>query len=148
MQLKKKGKRQFRLYNYLQYTKKYYFAPDKQSKKLLPSGFTEGQTWGGLEKAWMAFIIAKNNDDLEKMNYYAPVIQKLQHELGIKKTDFPELNLSALGYFADNARYMSENEVKGGNEVIEQMLKEAEVWQKERLKNAKEWTDSAREKED
>jgi hypothetical protein len=48
----------------------------------LPSGFAEGQTWGGLYKAWMAFIIAKNNDDLEKMNYYAPVIQKLQHELG------------------------------------------------------------------
>lgn len=137
MPLRRKGKRQFPLYKYLHYSKKYYFAPDKQSQKVLPSGFTEGQTWGGLYKAWMAFIIAKNNDDLEKMNYYAPVIQKLQHELGLKPTDFPELNLSALGFFADNAYYMSD-QVKGGNE---QMLKEAEVWQKERLKNAKEWAD-------
>ena len=140
MPLRRKGRRQFSLYNYLRYSKKYYFAPDKHSKKLLPSGFTEGQTWGGLEKAWMAFIIAKNNDDLEKMNYYAPVIQKLQHELGLKPTDFPELNLSALGFFSDNAKYMK-NEVVGGNEVIQQMLKEAEAWQRDRLKNAKEWAD-------
>jgi hypothetical protein len=57
MPLRRKDRRQFNLYKYLHYTKKYYFAPDKQSKKVLKSGFTEGQNgedcikhgppWGG-----------------------------------------------------------------------------------------------------
>jgi hypothetical protein len=101
MPLRKKGKRQFNLYKYLQYTKKYYFAPDKQSKKLLPSGFTEGQTWGGLYKAWTAFIISKNNDDRDKMEHYAVIIQRFQAELGLQPTLFPELNMTGLGYYSD-----------------------------------------------
>ena len=57
-----------------------------------------------------------------------------------KKTDFAELNLSALGFFTDNAKYMSD-EVKGEDEVFAEMLKEAEAWQRARLENAKEWAD-------
>jgi hypothetical protein len=126
MPLRRKGKRQFNLYKYLQYSKKYYFAPDKQSKKLLPSGFTEGQTWGGLYKAWLAFIISKSNDDLDKMQFYAAVIQKLQAELGLHPTPFNELKMSGLGYYSNNAYYMGEEEMKGGDEVVQKMLEELE----------------------
>jgi hypothetical protein len=48
--------------------------------------------------------------------------------------------LSALGFFTDNAKYMSD-EVKGEDEVFAEMLKEAEAWQRARLENAKEWAD-------
>ena len=126
MPLRRKGKRQYPLWNYLHYSRKYYFAADKQSKKMLPSGFTEGQTWGGLYKAWMAFIISKNNDDRDKMEYYAAVIQKLQAELGLRPTSFPELNMSSLGFYSDNAYHMV-NEYKGDNEVVRKMLDELEA---------------------
>jgi hypothetical protein len=125
MPIRRKGKRQFPLYNYLQYSKKFYFAPDKQSQKVLPSGFTEGQTWGGLYKAWLAFIISKSNDDIDKMEFYAAIIQKLQSELGLYPTPFPELNMSSLGFYSDNAYHMA-NEYKGGDEVTQKMLEELE----------------------
>ena len=51
MPLRRKGRRKFNLYRYTQLMKRYYFAADKQSQRLLPSGFTEGQTWGALYKA-------------------------------------------------------------------------------------------------
>jgi hypothetical protein len=40
------------------------------------------------------------------MKYYALVIQKLERELGIKVTSFPELDLLALEFFRDNPEYM------------------------------------------
>jgi hypothetical protein len=64
MTIRRKGKRQFPLYNYLQRTKRFYY--NKGDEKVLPSGFIEGQTWGGLYKACMGFIIANSHDDLEK----------------------------------------------------------------------------------
>jgi hypothetical protein len=38
--------------------------------------------------------------------YYAFVIQKLERELGIKVSSFPELNLLALQFFRYNPEYM------------------------------------------
>lgn len=73
--------------------------------RILESGFTERQTYIGLDRAWQALII--NSDEKhrnkERQRYYAAVIQKLEHELGRKITSFPDLNMMALGYFEDNA---------------------------------------------
>ena len=57
---------------------------------------TENRTWGALGKAWMAYIISKNNLELPQMEYYARVIQKLQRELGLPIASFYELNLFPL----------------------------------------------------
>jgi hypothetical protein len=73
---------------------------------MLDSFHFENQTWGALHKAWKGYVIAKNKDELSRMKYYALVIQKLERELGIKVTSFPELDLLALEFFRDNPEYM------------------------------------------
>jgi len=66
--------------------------------RLLDSCYLESQTWGALHKAWKGYVIAKNrykNDmnEVEKMFHYAEIIQKLQGELGLRISSFPELGL-------------------------------------------------------
>ena len=61
----------------------------------------ENQTWGALHKAWKGCLIAKNKDEPHRMKYYAIVIQKIERELGIKVSSFPELSLIALQFFQD-----------------------------------------------
>ena len=73
---------------------------------MLDSFHFENQTWGALHKAWKGYVIAKNKDELSRMKYYAIVIQRLEHELGIKVSSFPELGLLALQFFRDNPEYM------------------------------------------
>jgi len=73
---------------------------------MLDSFHFENQTWGALHKAWKGYVIAKNKDELSRMKYYAIVIQKLERELGIKVSSFPELGLLALQFFQGNPEYM------------------------------------------
>lgn len=56
--------------------------------------YTAGQTWGALKKAWRGYKIAKVTSDGTRMAEYAKKIRTLQHDLGIKQAEFPELNLS------------------------------------------------------
>jgi hypothetical protein len=64
--------------------------------RLLDSCYFESQTWGALHKAWRGYIIAKNKDEIDRLYYYAEVIQKLQRELGLPVSSFPSLGLSPL----------------------------------------------------
>lgn len=76
----------------------YGFAYLKRSRKysrLLESGFTEAVTWGALKKAWIGFNISKHNDEFDRLEHYAKVIQKLQRELGGNVTDFSNIGLPA-----------------------------------------------------
>jgi hypothetical protein len=50
--------------------------------------------WGALYKAWVAFTIAKNQYDYEKMRKYATVIRKFQRRLNIEISDFPDIGIS------------------------------------------------------
>jgi hypothetical protein len=68
--------------------------------KLLDSFFYENQTWGALHKAWKGYIIAKNKHEYDRMEYYAVVIQKLQNELGLRVSPFPDIGLSALKFYS------------------------------------------------
>ena len=77
---------------------KYKVRTGRLDGKVLESGFTADQTFGALSKAWVAYIISDKKDDLERKQYYAAVIQKLQHELGMTVRSFPELNLMAIGF--------------------------------------------------
>lgn len=62
---------------------KYKARTGRLTGKLLDSGFYEDQTHGALQKSWVAYVISgKKDDDLERKEYYAAVIQKLERELG------------------------------------------------------------------
>jgi hypothetical protein len=78
--------------------KKYYnFATENNDyrDRVLNSGFTVGQTWGCLDKAWFGFRAAKRLENYSDMKLYASVIQRLEKELKIDVREFPELELCA-----------------------------------------------------
>jgi hypothetical protein len=66
--------------------------------RLLDSCYLENQTWGALHKAWKGYVIAKNKNEAESMEYYAKVIQKLQGELELPISSFPDLELIPEGF--------------------------------------------------
>ena len=127
MPLRRTGKRKFNLYHYLQRTKKFYY--NRGDDKMLDSGFTVGQTYGGLYKAWAKYIISKSpknyNYDEHDIAGVASFIQKLEGELNLPKASFPELKMTGLGHDSDHAYHMAD-ERKGDDEVTKQMLEELE----------------------
>ena len=52
--------------------------------------------WGALNRAWVGYIIAKSQQDYEKMRKYAIVIRKFERRLNIAINDFPELEFMGL----------------------------------------------------
>lgn len=54
-----------------------------------------GQGWGCLDKAWVGFRKAKRLENYSDMKLYASVIQRVQKELRIEISEFPELGLCA-----------------------------------------------------
>ena len=76
-----------------------YMASTNRSK-LLDSFFYDSQTWGALHKAWKGYVIAKNKHEYDRMEYYASVIQKLQSELGLRVSSFPDIGVSALKFYS------------------------------------------------
>jgi hypothetical protein len=64
-------------------------------ERVLKSGFTVGETWGCLDKAWVGFRAAKRLVNYSDMKLYASIIQRLEKELKIEVNDFPELGLCA-----------------------------------------------------
>jgi hypothetical protein len=49
--------------------------------------------WGALHRAWVGFVIAKSQNDYEKMKEYAIVIRKFERRLNIAINDFPEIGI-------------------------------------------------------
>jgi len=56
--------------------------------------YTVGQSWGALRKAWKGYRIAKVQKDDTKMTEYANKIRKIQGELNIAVSSFPNLGIS------------------------------------------------------
>lgn len=63
--------------------------------RVLDSGYTVGQGWGCLDKAWAGFRKAKRLENYSDMKLYASVIQRVQKELRIEISEFPEHGLCA-----------------------------------------------------
>jgi hypothetical protein len=61
--------------------------------RVLDSMYTENQTQGALLKCWKGYVIGKNLCQIERARYYARVIQKLQYELGLQISSFPDLDI-------------------------------------------------------
>jgi hypothetical protein len=64
------------------------------SKPVNSQNFTVGQSWGALRKAWKGYRIAKVQKDDTKMTEYATKIRKIQGELNIAISSFPNLGIS------------------------------------------------------
>jgi hypothetical protein len=60
----------------------------------IEGGFSTGQSWGALRKAWKGYRIAKVQGDNVKMTEYATKIRKIQGELKISVASFPNLGIS------------------------------------------------------
>jgi hypothetical protein len=94
---------------------KYYCNTENKNEcydrdRILVSGFTVGEAWGCLEKAWVGFRAAKRLDNDKDMKLYASVIQRLEKELKIEVNDFPELGLCACGLEEDAREEKDEEE--------------------------------------
>ena len=90
---------------YLASQNKTRYRVDKGNVRVLSSLHTENQTWGALHKAWKGYSCGRNLCETEKMRYYARVIQKLQNELGLQVSSFPDLNIfpfEEAGYSQDD----------------------------------------------
>jgi hypothetical protein len=85
------------------------YLAKRNNLRMLDSFNFENQTWGALHKAWKGYVIAKNKDELNRMKYYAIVIQKLEHELGIKVSSFPEIDLLALESFREHPEQLPDD---------------------------------------
>jgi len=72
----------------------------------------DNRTLGALSQAWKGYIVAKNNYEYDKIEYYVSIIQKLQNELGLTVTSFPDIGMSAKFYFSRYSEYISENNKK------------------------------------
>ena len=80
---------------------------------LLDSGWYDTQTWGALHKAWLAYVIAKNKGEYDRQIHYASVIQKLQKELNLEVSIFPQLGLYGIEeveeQYDDNDKYTTQD---------------------------------------
>src|ERR687897_2594898 len=83
--------------------------------------------WGALHRAWVGFVIAKSQDDYEKMRKYAIVIRKFQRRLNITISDFPEIGI-----------YGFEEDFENKEEDDDSKLGVYDPWTRERVGDANE----------
>jgi hypothetical protein len=71
----------------------YHRLQQAEKDRKLPSGYTVGQTWGALHKAWLGYCIALSKNEDENALLYASIVQKLQRELDIPVREFAEVDM-------------------------------------------------------
>jgi hypothetical protein len=93
--------------------------------------------WGALHRAWVGFVIAKSQDDLEKMRKYAVVIRKFQRRLNIAISDF--LDIGVYGF---------EEDFENKEEDDDSKLAVDDQWNRGMIRDGKEDEDEDEDKED
>jgi hypothetical protein len=95
--------------------------------------------WGALHRAWVGYVIAKSQDDLEKMRKYAIVIRKFQRRLNIAISDFLDIGI-----------YGFEEDFENKEEDDDSKLGVHDPWSRERLEETRgdEDEDEDEDKED
>src|ERR671915_232710 len=81
------------------------YLNSRGKSRILDSLYPDNIAWGALHKAWKGLIIGKKLCQTERARYYARVIQKLQNELGLRVSSFPDLSIYPLegeGYTQDD----------------------------------------------
>jgi hypothetical protein len=82
--------------------------------------------WNGLNRAWVGYVIAKSQDDLERMRRYATVIRKFQRRLNIAISDF--LDIGVYGF---------EEDFEDKEEDDDSKVKVRDSWSREWIGDAK-----------
>ena len=82
--------------------------------------------WGAHNRAWVGYVIAKNQDDYEKMRKYAIVISKFQRRLNIAISDF--LDIGVYGF---------EEDFENKEEDDDSKLAVSDPWSRERIEDPK-----------
>ena len=95
--------------------------------------------WGALHRAWVGYVIAKSQDDCEKMRKYAIVIRKFQRRLNIAISDF--LDIGVYG-FEDKEDFENKEEDDDSKLAV------YDPWFRETIEDAKEDEDEDKEDED
>jgi hypothetical protein len=88
-----------------------------------PSGYTRGQGWNCLFRAWLGYKIAnnpRNGETIQDKLFWAQMIQNIQTDLGLKRSSFPHLSLAGDVIFA----YAIEKELELQDQHDELWLKE------------------------
>jgi hypothetical protein len=93
--------------------------------------------WGALRRAWVGYVIAKSQDDEEKMRKYAIVIRKFERRLNISINDFPEIGI-----------YGFEEDFENKEEDDDSKLAVYDPWTHERTEDAREDVDEDEEDND
>jgi hypothetical protein len=83
--------------------------------------------WGALRRAWVGYVIAKSQDDYEKMRKYAIVVRKFQRRLNIAISDFLDIGI-----------YGFEEDFENKKEDDDSKLAIYDPWSRERIEDAKE----------
>ena len=65
---------------------------------MLPCGFTIGESYGALNKAWKGYCIALRENDDKNIIKYAGIIQKIESEMGLRIQDFGIANMHGYGF--------------------------------------------------
>jgi hypothetical protein len=82
--------------------------------------------WGALHRAWVGYVIAKSQDDYEKMRKYAIAIRKFQRRLNIAISDFPDIGI-----------YGFEEDFDNKEEDDDSKLAVYDPWSRERIGEAR-----------
>jgi hypothetical protein len=82
--------------------------------------------WGALHRAWVGYVIAKSQDDYEKMRKYAIVIRKFQRRLNIAISDF--LDIGVYGF---------EEDFENKEEDDDSKLAVYDLWSNDSIEDAK-----------
>jgi hypothetical protein len=91
-----------------------YYRVSRSLRVIHPSSFfghryrytNEGRLQGGLDKAWVGFVIGQSQNDYESMRKYAIAIQKFERLLNKEINEFPQLEL----YYSDAFENKEEDE--------------------------------------
>jgi hypothetical protein len=81
--------------------------------------------WGALHRAWVGFVIAKSEDDYERMRKYAIVIRKFQRRLNIAISDFLDIRI-----------YGFEEDFENKEEDDDSKLSVYDPWTEEKIRDA------------
>jgi hypothetical protein len=93
--------------------------------------------WGALHRAWAGFVIAKSQDDYEKMRKYAIVIRKFQRRLNVEISDFKDIGV-----------YGFEEDFENKEEDDDSKLTVYDPWSSDRIEDTKKDEDEGEDKED
>jgi hypothetical protein len=85
--------------------------------------------WGALNRAWVGYVIAKSQEDYEKMRKYAIVIRKFERRLNIAINDFPEIGIYG---FEDREDFENKEEDDDSKLAV------YDPWTRENIRDSKE----------